>query len=197
MRIPLHSNFYNNPDWIGFAISAVFSSHMNPTTTRTRFSHMAICHLKTNLGCMNPLLYCGIREEHVLTLLHQRIFLWESIISHLLLSPKFSECTWVEFSFVSDSPDMSARKCAVDLVYRDNLEDFTLTIAPCITLCDDPFTSNERLPLYHRDKFSGSDGLYEDQTNGTSGQYSYGGQHPRYQLFQTAALVRFLYCLSK
>lgn len=92
---------------------------------------------------------------------------------------------------------MSARKCAVDLVYRDNLEDFTLTMAPCITSCDDPFTSNERLPFYHRDKFSGSDGLYEGQTNGTSGQYSYGGQHPRYQLFQTAALVRFLYCLSK
>lgn len=156
---------------------------MNPTTTRSRFSHMAICHLKTNLGCMNPLLYCGIREEHVLTLSHQRIFLWESIIRHQLLSPKLSECTWVEFSFVSDSLDVSARKCAVDLVYQYNLVDFTLTVAPCITSCDDPFT------------YSGSGGFYEGQT--TSGQHSYGDQHPRYQLSQTAALVRFLYCLSK
>ena len=201
MTIRLPSNLYNKPDWIGFAISAVFSSHKNPTTARmeqgSEFSHMVICHLKTNLGCMNPLLYYGIREEHVLTLLHQREFLWESIIAQReLLSPEWGECTWVEFSFVSDSSDVSAWKCAVDLVYRDNLEDFTL-MSLCITSYNDSFTSNERSPYYHRYKFSGNGGLYEDQTNGTSAQYSYGGQHPRYQLYQTAVSVRFLYCLSK
>ena len=200
MKIFLPSNLYNKPDWIGFAISAIFSSHKNPTAARMKqgsgFSHMVICHLKTNLGCMNPLLYYGIREEHFLTLLHQREFLWESIISHRLLSPEWSECTWVEFSFVSDSSDVSVLKCAVDLVYRDNLENFIFTMAPCITSYSDPFTLNERLPFYHRDKSNDSDGLYEDQTNGTC-QYSYRGQHPRYQLYQTAVLVRFLYCLSK
>ena len=201
MTIFLPSNLYNKPDWIGFAISAVFSSHKNLTTARMKqgsgFSHMVICHLKTNLGCINPLLYYGIREEHVLTSLHQQEFLWESIISHQLLSPEWSECTWVEFSFVSDSSDVSALKCAVDLVYRDNLENFTLTMAPCITSYNNPFTLNERSPFYLRDKSNDSDGLYEDQTNGTSGQYSYGGQLPRYQLYQTAVSVRFLYCLSK
>ena len=159
-------------------------------------SFSLICHLKTDLGCMNPLLYHvhGIREEDVLTLLHQCAFLWESFISHELLSPEWSECTWVEFSFVSDNLDVLAVKCAANLVYQHNLKDFTLT---SITSYNDSFHSNERLSFHHRDKFSGSDSLYEDQTNGTSGQYSYGGQHPRYQLYQTAALVRFIYCLSK
>uniref|UniRef100_A0A7N2LDH0 C-JID domain-containing protein n=1 Tax=Quercus lobata TaxID=97700 RepID=A0A7N2LDH0_QUELO len=185
MKIFLPSNLYNKPDWIGLAICAIFSSHKNPTAA-SGFSHMVICQLKTNLGCMNPLLYYGIREVHVLTSLHQQEFLWESIISHWLLSPEWSECTWVEFSFVSDSSDVSVLKCAVDLVYGDNLENFTLTMAPCITSYNDPFTLNERLPFYHRGKSNDSDGLYEDQTNGTSGQYSYRGQHPRYQLCQTA-----------
>ncbi|XP_065631192.1 uncharacterized protein LOC136068235 isoform X1 [Quercus suber] len=150
-----------------------------------------ICHLKTDLGCMNPLLYHGIREEDVLTSLHQRAFLWESFISHRLLSPEWSDCTWVEFSFVSDGLDVLALKCAADLVYQHNLEDFTLTTAPCITSYNDSFPSIERLSSHHRDKFSGSDSLYEDQTNGNSGQYSYGGQHPCYQLYQTAALDLF------
>ena len=150
-----------------------------------------ICHLNTNLGCMNPLLYHGISEEDVLSSLHQRAFLWESFISKRLLSPEWSECTWVEFSYVSDSLDVLALKCAVDLVYPHNFEDFTLTTAPCTTSYNDSFPSNERLSFYHRDKSSGSDNdcLYEDQTYGTSGQYSYGGQHPHYQPYQTAALV--------
>ena len=135
---------------------------------------MVICHLKTNLGCMNPLLYYGIREEDVLTSLHQRAFLWESIIERRLLSPEWSECTWVEFSFVNDSLDVSALKCGVELVLLHNLEEFTL--AQCITSYNGPSTSNERLPFIGCDKFSDSDS-HEDQTNGTSGQYSYEGTH--------------------
>ena len=198
VRIFLPSHLYNKPDWIGFAFAAVFSFHKYPTATRMKqgsgFSHMVICHLKTNLGCMNPLLYYGIREEDVLTSLHQRAFLWESIIERRLLSPEWSECTWVEFSFVNDSLDVSALKCGVELVFLHNLEEFTL--AQCITSYNGPSTSNERLPFIGRDKFSDSDS-HEDQTNGTSGQYSYEGTHTRYQLYQTAVKVSFLYCLSK
>ena len=198
MRIPLVSNLYNRPGWIGFAISSVFSFHKNPTTTSVKqgsgFSHMVICHLKTNLGCMNPLLYYRIREEDVLASIYQCEFRWESIIQNRLLSPEWSKCTWVEFSFISDTLDVSALKCGVELVFQHNLEEFTL--AQCITSYNDPSTSNERLPFIDRDKFSDNDS-YEDQTNGTSGQYSYEGTHTRYQLYQTTAKVSFLYCLSK
>ena len=158
------------------------------------FSHIVICHLKTNLGCMNPLLYYGIREEDVLTSLHQRALLWESMIQRQLLSPEWSECTWVEFSFVNDSLDVSALKCGVQLVFQHNLEEFTFS--QCITSYNDPSTSNERLPFTGRDKFSDSDSL-EDQTNGTSGQDSYESTYTRYQLYQTAAKVSFLYCFCK
>ena len=198
MRIPLLSNLYNRPEWIGFAISSVFSFHKNPTTASMKqgsgFSHMVICHLKTNLGCVNPLLYYRIREEDVLASIYQCEFRWESIIQRRLLSPEWSKCTWVEFSFISDTLDVSALKCGVELVFQHNLEEFTL--AQCITSYSGPSTSNERLPFDCHDKFSDSDS-HEDQTNGTSGRYSYEGTHTRYQLYQTAAKVSFLYCLSK
>ena len=184
---------------MGFAFSAVFSFHKHLTTSRMKqgsgFSHIVICHVKTNLGCMNPLLYYGIRsEEDVLASIHQRAFLWESIIQRWLLSPEWSECTWVEFSFVNDNLDVLALKCGVELVFQHNLEEFTL--AQCITSYNGPSTSNERLPFIGRDKFSDSDS-HEDQTNGTFSQYSYEGTHTRYQLYQTAANVSFLYYLSK
>ena len=198
MTISLPSNLYNKPGWIGFAFSTVFSFHKHLTTARMKqgsgFSHIVICHLKTNLGCMNPLLYYGIREEDVLTSLHQRAFRWESMIQRQLLSPEWSECTWVEFSFVNDSLDVSALKCGVQLVFQHNLEEFTFS--QCITSYNDPSTSNERLPFTGRDKFSDSDSL-EDQTNGTSGQDSYESTYTRYQLYQTAAKVSFLYCFCK
>ena len=124
------------------------------------FSHIVICHLKTNLGCMNPLLYYGIREEDVLTSLHQRAFLWESIIQRRLLSPEWSECTWVEFSFVNDSLDVSALKCGVELVFQHNLEEFTLS--QCITSYKDPSTSNERLPFTGHDKMDLEKKLFFD-----------------------------------
>ena len=197
MTISLPSNLYNKPGWIGFAFAAVFSYHKYPTVARmiqgSGFSHMLICHLKTNLGCMNPLLYYDIREEDVLTSLHQRAFLWESIIQRRLLSPEWSECTWVEFSFVNDCLDVSALKCGIELVFQHNLE--VCTLAQCITSYSGPSISKERLPFDRRDKFSDSDS-HEHQTNGTSGQY-YEGTHTRYQLYQTTAEVSFLYCLSK
>ena len=89
---------------------------------------------------------------------------------------------------------MSALKCGVELVFEHNLKDFTL--AQGITSHSGPSTLNERLPFTGRDKFSDSDS-HEDQTNGTSGQYSYEGAHTRYQLYQIAAKVSFLYYLSK
>ena len=96
--------------------------------------------------------------------------------------------------FVNDSLDVSALKCGIELVFQHNLEDFTL--AQCITSYSGPSTLNERLPFDRRDKFSDSDS-HEDQTNGTSSQYSYEGKHTRYQLYQTATEVSFLYYLSK
>ena len=131
----------------------------------------------------------GLHESITLSSIYQCEFRWESIIQRRLLSPEWSKCTWVEFSFISDTLDVLALKCGVELVFQHNLEEFTL--AQCITSYNGPSTSNERLPFIGRDKFSDSDS-HEDQTNGTSSQYSYEGTHT-----QTAAKVSFLYCLTK
>ncbi|XP_030962758.1 uncharacterized protein LOC115984021 isoform X2 [Quercus lobata] len=162
---------------MGFAFCAVFSFQKHPISVHMKdsgFSFIIVCHLKTNLGCMNPLY--GISEEDVIISSHQRAFLWVSFIPSGFLSPKWSRCTSVEFSFVSDNSDVSALKCGVDLVYRQKLE-FTRIMVQCITSHDGPFTSYERFPFYHPDQFSGSDG-----SRGTSGHYSYE------QFYKTAAL---------
>ena len=167
---------------MGFAFCAVFSFQKHSTSVPMKgseFSFIIVCHLKTDLGCMNPLY--SISEEDVIISLHQRGFLWLSFIPCWLLSPKWSQCTSVEFSFVSNSSAVSALKCGVDLVYRQKLE-FTCRMVQCITSYDGPFTSYERFPFYHPEQFSGSDG-----SRGTSGHYSYD------QFYKTAALVRFLY----
>nr|POE84477.1 transcription factor [Quercus suber] len=94
---------------------------------------------------MNPLLYYRIREEDVLASIYQCEFCWESIIQRRLLSPEWNKCTWVEFSFISDTLDVSALRCGVELVFQHNLEEFTL--AQCITSYNGPYTSNEILPF--------------------------------------------------
>ncbi|XP_050282604.1 uncharacterized protein LOC126723302 isoform X6 [Quercus robur] len=180
VTIQLPLNLYDNPEWMGFAFCAVFSFQKHPISVHMKdsgFSFIIVCHLKTNLGCMNPLY--GISEEDVIISLHQRAFLWVSFIPSGFLSPKWSRCTSVEFSFVSDNSDVSALKCGVDLVYRQKLE-FTRIMVQCITSHDGPFTSYERFPFYHPDQFSGSDG-----SRGTSGHYSYE------QFYKTAALDRY------
>ena len=166
---------------MGFAFCAVFSFQKHPISVRMKdseFSFIIVCHLKTNLGCMNPLY--GISEEDVISL-HQRAFLWVSFIPCGFLSPKWSRCTSVEFSFVSDSSDVSALKCGVDLVYRQNFE-ITRAVVERISSYEARFTSYGRFPSHRPNQFRGS-----DSSSGTSDHYSYD------QSYRTAALVRFLY----
>ena len=182
VTIQLPLNLYDNPEWMGFAFCAVFSFQKHPTSVPKKgseFSFIIVCHLKTDLGCMNPLY--SISERDVILSSHQRGFLWLSFIPSCTLSREWRGCTSVEFSFVSDSSAVLALKCGVDLVYRQKLE-FTLRMVQCITSYDSPSTSYERFRFYHRDQFSGSDG-----SSGTSGHYS------NDQFHKTAALVRFLY----
>ena len=187
VQISLPRNLFKNPDWMGFAFCAVFSFRRHPASIpmnlHSGFSFVIVCHLKTNLGCMNPLLWYDISEKDVIISLHQREFLWVSFIPCQCLTSEWSRCNSVEFSFVSDNSDVLALKCGVDLVYREKLE-FTRTMVQCITLYDRPSTSYERFPFNHPNQFSSSDG-----SSGTSGHYSY--ECP-YHFCKTAALVRFL-----
>ena len=215
MRIGLPPNSYENPDWIGFAFCAVFSFHKHPTAVwknlNSEFAHIFSCHLKTNLRCMCPLLYYGIDEDDVLISLHQRAFIWVSFMPRVILSPHWRRCTWVEFSFLSGSPDVSPLKCAVDLLYKQNLQEFTSTMVQCVTSYVDYLYDirgrsckkavYERLPFYRSDEFNGGDGLYEDldrpclpisqgETSGTSSQYSYENSHSWEQFYKTGASVK-------
>ena len=166
---------------MGFAFCAVFSFQKHPISVRMKdsgFSFIIVCHLKTNLGCMDPLY--GISEEDVISL-HQRAFLWVSFIPCASLSSELNQRTWVEFSFVSDSSDVSALKCGVDLVYRQNFE-ITRAVVERISSYEARFTSYRRFPFKRPNQFRGS-----DSSSGTSGHYS------NDQFYRTAALVRFLY----
>ncbi|XP_065634586.1 uncharacterized protein LOC136069716 [Quercus suber] len=209
----LPPDLYDNPDWMGFAFCAVFSFHKHPTAVcknlNSEFAHIFCCHLKTNLGCMSPLLFYGIDEDDVLISLHQRAFIWVSFMPRVIFSPHWRRCTWVEFSFLSGSPDLSPLKCAVGLLYKQNLQEFTRAVVQCVISYVDYLyvirgrsckkAVYERLPFYRSDEFNGGDGLYEDfdrpclpisqgETSGTSGQYSYENSHSWEQFYKTGAL---------
>ena len=214
VRMWLPPDLYDNPDWMGFAFCAVFSFHKHPTAVcknlNSEFAHIFSCHLKTNLGCMSPLFFHGIHEDDVLISLHQRSFIWVSFIPRVILASHWRRCTWVEFSFLSGSPDVSPLKCAVDLLYEQNLQKFTRTVVQCVISYVDYLyvirgsckkAVYERLPFYRSDEFNGGDGLYEDldrpclpisqgETSGTSSRYSYENSHSWEQFYKTGALVK-------
>ena len=199
VRISLPPYLYDDPDWMGFAFCAAFSFHKHPTLVRnhldTGASHLICCQLKTNLGAMIPLLPYLMREDEVLISLCQRGFIWVSFIPRGILSAQWSRCTWVEFFFLSDSPDVSPLNCGVNLLYQHNLTAFTRTMVQCLTSYIDYLYAIHtscleqvifiRLP-YSRDKLSGSYGyekVYEKR-------YSRGEEIGETSIYKTGPLVR-------
>ena len=95
-------------------------------------------------------------------------------------------------------------------LYEQNLQKFTRTVVQCVISYVDYLyvirgsckkAVYERLPFYRSDEFNGSDGLYEDldrpwlpisqeETSGTSSQYSYENSHSWEQFYKTGALVK-------
>ena len=115
---------------IGWDLHFVLFLWKHPTAVRDNldkgsFHHLIYCQLKTNLGPMTPPLHYLIREEDVLISLCRRAFIWVSFMPRGILSPQWSRCTWVEFFFVSDSPDVSPQDYGVNLLYQHNLQQFT------------------------------------------------------------------------
>jgi hypothetical protein len=87
----LPPNLYYNPDWMGFAMCAVFSFHKHPSAINldSGFLHPFKCHVATDLGCVRPFFESSISEAHVGN--DQRSIIWvlfvlceRSRISHTL-----------------------------------------------------------------------------------------------------------------
>lgn len=111
---------------MGFAVSAVFSFHEHPTpickNMYSRFRHRFMCHLKTKLGYMSPLLDYSITEDEAIISMEQHTLIWISFIPRGLLSHDWNQCTWVKFLFQSDGPGVSVLKSGVNLVHKQNME---------------------------------------------------------------------------
>ncbi|XP_057952416.1 TMV resistance protein N-like [Malania oleifera] len=171
VAIELPENIFNDPTWMGFAFCAAFSFHKHPTAVRnslqgtdTGGSHRLICQLTTNLGPMTPLFFHSISEDDVLISLHRRAFIWVSFIPRVLFLSHYwtTLCTWIQFSFLSDGQDSSVLDCGLNLVYQQDMEEFSRTIVRCVTSYVDYLyrireSSKEesvvygRLPIYHND----------------------------------------------
>jgi hypothetical protein len=141
VTIPLPPYLFDNPDWMGFAVCAVFSFHKHPTAIRMNldsvFPHRFMCHLETDLGCMRPLLEYCVSENEVLISLYQRSFIWVLFLPRWMFShPTWSQSTRATFWFLSDSADVSALKCGVGLVDQQNMEEFNRTIVQLIASGD-------------------------------------------------------------
>jgi hypothetical protein len=129
VRIVLPPKWYYNSHWMGFAICAVFSFHKHPSAINldSGFLHPFKCHVETDLGCVRPFYESSISEAQVGN--DQRSIIWVLFAPRWVFSEQWSEITWVEFSFMSESEHVSALKCGVRLVFQEDMEEFTRTYA--------------------------------------------------------------------
>ena len=217
VKIHLSPYLYNDPDWMGFALCTAFKFHKHPTAILRNLNsglpHRFMCHLETNFGHISPLLDYTINESNILISLCQRAFIWVSFIPCGMLSHHWSECSWVRFLFLSDSPDLSVLKCGVNLVYQQNMEYFIRTVVQCVIsnvnfmhgirgpFCEEDVYKN--MLLYHDDEMSGSgsDSSYEilhpERSPNSQVEASRSTQGDKHHAYRTDPSVRILQHLCK
>jgi hypothetical protein len=181
VTIEIPQKLFNDRNWMGFVMCAVFPFHKHETAVRNNLEsgipHRVICQLQTDIAGMSPISTpYSISEDEVLISLCKHAFLWVSFTpsGNWMGSDYWNQMSWAKFSFLSDSPDVSsAVKCGVRLVYRDNLNEFTRTIVQLLTSYVDYMhlirnfsKKNEpmiykRLPMYP-EKVSRPDRSYEE-----------------------------------
>ena len=116
MTISLPSDLYVN--LATFKFCAIFSFHKHPVIIR-RLTLVVWVHYSAMASvkwCINFV---------TSTCIHLGII---QFVPFGVLSQHWSRCTWVEFSFLSGGTDVSSLNCGIDLVYYQNLEEFTSTM---------------------------------------------------------------------
>ena len=83
VTIPLPPNVYNDSTWMGLVLCASVAIEANPTAIldiqNSETSYNLICHLETNIECVEPFHVHPITEKD-LKLLQQGGFIWLSYI---------------------------------------------------------------------------------------------------------------------
>ena len=185
MRILLPPDFYDNPDWMGFAFCAVFAFHKHPTAVRDNLGkgsshHLICCQLKTNLGPMTPSLHYLIREEDVLISLCRRAFIWVSFIPRGILSPQWSRLRIVESIFytsiICNSFTCAMVQCLTS--YLDYLYAIRISCKKEVVFVRLPFSSDKLSGSYSYEK------VYEKR-------HSTGRATTEISWYKIGALVRF------
>ena len=171
MTIPLPPNVFNDNTWMGLVLCASIAVEANPTVIldiqNSETSYNLICHLETNIECVEPLHVHHITEED-LKLLQQGGFIWLSYIPRGSFKDLVNQCSRIEASVVTDFPGL-VQKCGFHLLYKHDEVEFQETIRQCMALfynehevspkkssssSEDP-QSKPVDPTFHRDKGKG------------------------------------------
>ena len=136
MTIPLPPNVFNENTWMGLVLCASIAVEANPTVIldiqNSETSYNLICHLETNIECVEPLHVHHITEED-LKLLQQGGFIWLSYIPRDSFQESLNQCSQIEASVAINFPGL-VQKSGFHLLYKHDEVEFKETIRQCMAL---------------------------------------------------------------
>ena len=118
---------------MGLAPCGLFHFTKHPTAVRKNIDSRASnllrfqCFLETSSSPVRSVCKGLITEDKISLI--QRSFIWVLFIPYTAHSHLWSQSTWFNFSFTSYSPDLSVESCGMNIVYRQNMEEFTRMMA--------------------------------------------------------------------
>ena len=103
-----------------------------PSNAIQETSYNLICHLETNIECVEPLHVHHITKED-LKLLRQGGFIWLSYIPRGTFQDSVNQCSRIEATVAIDFPGL-VQKCGFHLLYNYDEVKFKETIRQCMVL---------------------------------------------------------------
>ncbi|PON97453.1 TIR-NBS-LRR-like protein [Trema orientale] len=154
-KIQLPQNLHEDKNWMGVVICAAFSVQENPSSF-SESSFKILCHLMTNISCVNVVPVHSITKDKF-SWLHVRGFIWLTYVPHDQLLTDLTEANYVSARIYSRSPDLMVNKCSIRLLYERDMPEFKRAIIQCWTSFFDDldpifgFVADEDGKLLHSD----------------------------------------------
>ena len=130
LTITLPLNVYNDSTWMELALFASVAVEANPTAIldiqNSETTYNLICHLETNIECVEHLHVHHITEED-LKLLQQGGFIWLFCIPRGSFQESLNQCSRIEASVAIDFPGL-VQSCGFHLLYKHDEVEFKETI---------------------------------------------------------------------
>ena len=137
-------SLYDNPDWAGIALCAVFTFLKHPTIINdslgSEISHGFTCYFGSDVGRTIQIDKNITESEFKKSSLNQRDFIWLLYIPRVLIVDGLKKCNIVKALFESESQDLMVHKCGHGLISKRNEDQ----VVQMIIQCSSTFSKNSQ-----------------------------------------------------